>query len=237
MRSFPKSILVSSLLAASTLAAPISAQAGLSAEIGGVSDYVFRGAQQTNGNNNPQWQGSLNYESAYGFYAGTWGSTLFNIYGDDMTSEGLEYDIYAGWKGAITPDFGLKIGATYYNYSDQDAVPNGDKFGAYKEINLGVDYSIFSLSFDIGKNNSGATSENYQHYALAVDLDQYVPGFGITYGMTRVDGGAPQAYLDFGYSAQFYGFTFGANVIYSNKHNDDDTYLLLSVKKEFQIME
>ena len=216
---------------------PSLSHAGVSAEIGAVSDYVFRGAQQTNGNNQPQWQGGLDYENAYGFYAGAWGSTLFNIYGDDMTSEGLEYDLYAGWQGSITPDFGLKIGTTYYNYTDADVFPNGKMFGTFKEINLGVDYSIVSLAFDIGYDDSGAKTEHYQHYAIAFDLDQYVPGFGITYGFTKMASEAPKAYLDFGYTGQFYGFIFGANVIYSNKHNDDDTYLLLSVKKEFQLME
>ena len=54
-------------------AAPAAAPA-LTANIGLVSDYVFRGLTQTNGR--PAIQGGIDYAHSSGFYVGTWLSNI-----------------------------------------------------------------------------------------------------------------------------------------------------------------
>jgi uncharacterized protein (TIGR02001 family) len=101
------------------LAAPASAaDPEFSANIGVVSDYVFRGFSQTN--ENPALQGGV--DMTYGsFYAGVWGSNV--DFGDDT---GAEVDIYGGYRteaAGYALDFGV-IGYLYpkepddadYNY-------------------------------------------------------------------------------------------------------------------------
>ncbi len=105
------------------LATAASAQAGslvpagskldLSANIGGTTDYIFRGFSQTA--ENPAIQGGV--DATYGlFYAGVWASSL--DFGDDgMGNEiaSAEVDLYAG----ITPKIGpvdLDFGVLWYLY-------------------------------------------------------------------------------------------------------------------------
>lgn len=104
--------------------------------IGGTSDYVFRGISQTD--NDPTLQGGL--DISYGiFYAGVWGSGLdFSAAGNDAE---VEVDFYAGIKpvwGPATFDFGV----IYYAY------PSANPFAApaggldYVELKAGVSGEI-----------------------------------------------------------------------------------------------
>lgn len=89
-------------------AAPASAEdLKLSANVGLVSDYVFRGVSQTN--ENAALQGGV--DATYGsFYAGAWASTV--DFGDDT---GAEVDVYGGYRteaAGYALDFGV-IGYLY----------------------------------------------------------------------------------------------------------------------------
>ncbi|WP_395945744.1 TorF family putative porin [Brevundimonas sp.] len=104
---------------ASAAPAPASAEEPtFSANIGAVSDYVFRGFSQTN--ENPAIQGGV--DMTYGsFYAGAWASNV--DFGDDTNAE---VDVYGGYRteaAGYALDFGV-IGYLYpgepsgadYNY-------------------------------------------------------------------------------------------------------------------------
>ncbi|MEQ1712109.1 MAG: TorF family putative porin [Hyphomicrobium sp.] len=109
--------------------------------LGGTSDYVFRGISQTD--NDPTMQGGL--DLGYGiFYAGVWASGLdFSAAGNDAQ---VEVDFYAGIKpvyGAATFDFGV----IYYSYPSANAfnppatlVADADL--AYFELKAGVSGEI-----------------------------------------------------------------------------------------------
>ena len=78
--------------------------------IGVVSDYVFRGASQTN--EDPAIQGGVDVTFGGGFYAGTWASTV--DFGDDTDAE---VDLYGGYRteaAGYALDFGV-LGYLYVN--------------------------------------------------------------------------------------------------------------------------
>jgi hypothetical protein len=110
-----KKLLLASAVA-SALGAPIAAIAAdsphtVTANVGFVSDYRFRGLSQTYGK--PAVQGGFDYSHSSGFYAGTWGS---NLSGNQYPNgAGLEWDFYGGYKMTAGP-VGLDFGALYYWY-------------------------------------------------------------------------------------------------------------------------
>ncbi len=79
----------------------------LTATVGVVSDYRFRGVSLSD--KDPAIQGGLTVSHESGFYAGVWGSNIADNPGDD-----LEVDLFAGFSGGETITY--DIGATYYLY-------------------------------------------------------------------------------------------------------------------------
>ena len=80
----------------------------LTANIGLVSEYVFRGIRQTWGN--PAIQGGVDYAHASGFYAGAWMSnTSANLY----ANANVEIDLYGGYRGAVG-DFSYDVGVLQF---------------------------------------------------------------------------------------------------------------------------
>jgi uncharacterized protein (TIGR02001 family) len=93
------------------LAAPATAQSGpdFSFNIGAVSDYVFRGASQTD--EDAAVQGGVDM-TVGSFYAGVWASNV--DFGDDTSTE---YDVYGGFR-TEAGGFAVDVGAVYYGYVD-----------------------------------------------------------------------------------------------------------------------
>ncbi len=89
------------------------------ANVGVVSDYVWRGISQTS--HNPAIQGGFDYAHSSGFYAGLWGSNVSWIVDTATTlngvgSAGLELDTYLGFKNSFAEDFSYDVGFIRYNY-------------------------------------------------------------------------------------------------------------------------
>lgn len=95
-------------------AAPASPHT-LTANVGIVSDYLFRGISQSGGG--PAIQGGVDYSHSSGFYAGTWMSSV-NWVNDTIVgaSKSMEWDFYGGYKGAFAEDFGYDLGIIAYTY-------------------------------------------------------------------------------------------------------------------------
>ena len=129
MRTSIRGILAAATLSTGMLAAPaalaqdtdVPGPVEVSANIGVVTDYRFRGVSLTEGD--PAVQGGLDIAHESGFYIGTWAS---NIVGGDTFGE-VEVDLYAGFATQITPLVSLDVGATYYAY------PTGDGPADYYE--------------------------------------------------------------------------------------------------------
>ena len=93
--------------------------------IGVVSDYVFRGASQTDGG--PALQGGVDLDMA-GFYVGGWGSNI--DFGDGSDAE---IDLYGGYRTEVA-GYALDLGAGSYFYVGDllggrlDIAHGGDRF-------------------------------------------------------------------------------------------------------------
>ncbi|WP_079436062.1 TorF family putative porin [Zoogloea sp. LCSB751] len=83
----------------------------LTANIGLVSSYRFRGLDQTFGH--PAVQGGFDYAHPSGFYAGNWNSNVSS--GAGYPEGSLEMDFYGGYKTTLG-DFGVDVGGLYYYY-------------------------------------------------------------------------------------------------------------------------
>jgi len=78
-----------------------------------VSDYRFRGISQTY--KEPALQGGLDYSHSSGLYLGTWASTLSRL--SFPKGNGIELDLYGGYKWEVAKDTMLDVGVLHYYYS------------------------------------------------------------------------------------------------------------------------
>ena len=112
---------------------------GLSANIGAVSNYMWRGVTQTQ--DDPAIQGGIDYGFANGLYVGTWVSNV------DFGSSKPNYEIdgYGGYAGEFG-DFSYDLSGTYYAYPDADGDADFFELGAsgtWKVITLGLAYTAW----------------------------------------------------------------------------------------------
>ncbi len=107
-----------------TFALPVMAEdapaaaSPITANVGIVSDYVWRGISQTT--HGAAIQGGFDYAHASGFYAGLWGSNVSWIVDTAATTAGgsasLEMDTYFGFKGSVVEGVSYDVGFIRYNY-------------------------------------------------------------------------------------------------------------------------
>jgi uncharacterized protein (TIGR02001 family) len=155
----------------STLAfMPLSAQAGtsdwdaeISANVGFVSEYSFRGIAQSD--ENIALQGGFDVAHGSGVYAGIWGSNVDFNDGDEAS---VEIDLYAGYSNAVG-NFNYDVGVIYYAYPGADTTREYDFWEG--SLAVGYDFDLFSTSASINYspdyfNESG----DAQYYSLGVDV-------------------------------------------------------------------
>ena len=182
------------LVAAFNPGTAAEARAELSANIGVVSNYYFRGFSETDGG--AAVQGGLDWESPTGFYVGTWAS---NVDFGDGTS--YELDLYLGFANELDNGLGYDFGYLYYAYPDApDSADFGEIYGefSYSLFSIGAAYVVndssdsaletgdmyfyagidvpladeFSLGFLVGRTAfDDSDAENYTHYTLSLGKD------------------------------------------------------------------
>ncbi len=129
---------------------PAVAMADLSANVGMVSDYVFRGIFQSASS---AFAG-IDYEDDSGFYIGAWGADV---------SDGLETDLYFGY-GSEVGDITWGFGFTGYYYTDSFD-------DTYTELNLSLGYGMFSLDVALGDYDiPDPTGDDYTFISLTFEL-------------------------------------------------------------------
>jgi uncharacterized protein (TIGR02001 family) len=115
-------VLLSGLAASGALMAQTKAPEPdytLSANIGVVSDYRYRGISQTR--LKPALQGGADFAHKSGFYVGTWASSIRWIEDNSALPPptnidgSVELDLYGGYKGSFG-DFGYDVGVLRYQY-------------------------------------------------------------------------------------------------------------------------
>ncbi|MDP1607536.1 MAG: TorF family putative porin [Rhodocyclaceae bacterium] len=168
------------------------------------SEYLYRGIAQTRGK--PALQGGLDYAHGSGLYAGVWGSNISWINdGTAGASASLELDVYGGYKGSITEDFGYDVGVLTYNYPGSGKPTGAAKpdttevYGAlsYKWLTVKYSHSTGSL-FGWTKTSDGSktSGSGYLELNAAYDLGD---GWGINghLGHQKVKGNSNASYSDY----------------------------------------
>jgi uncharacterized protein (TIGR02001 family) len=172
-------------------AAPASPHT-FTANVGVVSDYIFRGISQTHGE--PAIQGGVDYSHSSGLYVGTWLSSISWVADAQNRSVPTEIDVYAGFKNTIgSSDFGYDVGYITYNYpGSKDNTTNlsakantQEVYGALSWKWLTAKYSYTTSSHFVGwyggLGGSDTTKDtkgsNYLELNAAYDLGN---GWGIS---------------------------------------------------------
>ena len=129
----------------------------LTANVGVVSDYLFRGITQTH--SEPAIQGGVDYSHESGFYAGTWLSSVSWLEDGGYGTAPTEIDVYGGYKGSFAEDFGYDLGLITYNYPGAKS-QNGltDPFTA--EVYGALSWKWFTVKY------SHVVSKNFVGFGL-----------------------------------------------------------------------
>lgn len=188
----------------------------VTANVGVVSNYIYRGLTQTW--DKPALQGGVDYAHANGVYAGLWAS---NVTDKLYAGGGTELDYYFGYNGKINDDWGWTAGffgwyypgANFHKFNPSVAV-YGDQDYNNQELNVGVSYKWFSAKISSSLTNyfgantksgytSGSKGTTYLDLNLNVPLPEETFGkdvvLGLHYGYTdyktnlaaATNGGAP----------------------------------------------
>jgi len=155
-----------------------------------LSDYRFRGIEQTSGA--PALQAGVDFTLKNGFYAGVFTSNVKWI--QDMngaTSGTREVDYFGGYKTQISSDLTLDIGAIRYSYPDNNSGGAGSRnVGGYSnadttEYYLGLSYGSMSFKYSqsIGDflGNLQSNASRYYDFSFNYDLGDgftFVPHLG-----------------------------------------------------------
>ena len=115
----------------------------VSANVGMVTEYFFRGLTQTG--KKFALQGGFDFAHNSGIYIGTWGS---NVDFSAGTGESIEVDVYGGWSGELGKSkVTLDIGALQYLYPGATGSADYDFFEVY--AGLSKDFGVASASAKI----------------------------------------------------------------------------------------
>ena len=189
----------------------------VAANVGIVSNYIFRGITQTV--DKPALQGGLDYAHASGFYAGIWGSNVSWIIGSGATGDaGLELDTYAGFKNSFAEDFSYDVGFIRYNYPGSYTPPATYAKADTDEIYGAIGYKWITAKYSYALGQfltvPGASGTSY----LEVNASYPVSDTGVTVGAH--------------YGKQTYKGTFADNLAAAGNTATYSDYKL-SVTKDF----
>lgn len=210
MKNNMKKTILATLLGASTLVSA-AAQAEWSYNAGYVSQYHFRGVQQTTAGSA---SAGADYEK---------GDLSFGIWSADVgTGLGLEIDLYGAYSTSVS-GVDLSAGVTTYQYT-------GDFDTSYNELNLSAGKGAFSLEVTFGTHEDGADDGDASYTFLGAT---YSADNGL-YGTVGAFGGDWEgSYVEGGYGTTVGEFDIGVSLIISGSDLDDNESLVFSIGKSF----
>lgn len=188
-----------------------AAMADLSANIGMMSDYFYRGIDQDSG---AVANGGIDYSNG-GFNLGTWVADV---------SDGLEVDVYGGYGWELDSGFSVGVGVTGYYYT-------GDFDETYEEVNLSLGYGPISIGYSAGEWDGNT---DYDFWEISYEAEN---GLYVTYGSfgDEFDGD----YIELGYGREVGGFDVAVALILNEEElsntGDDDESLTFSISKSFDL--
>ena len=217
MRNLLKAAIAATALVSS------SAFAGVSANIGYVTDYYYRGANLGDAGT----YAGLDFESDNGFYAGTWAI-------DDGAggNDGLEIDFYAGYGLSLgTVDLGISYTLYTYTYTDDSE----------SELGLSLAAGNFSLDFALGNDDDEESGPNTDEDYTVITAGLAIGASSITAGSIEYDTTSSNdwTYFEYGYGFEAGGFDIGFALGVADFDDGDDTndepYMLLDFSKGFDL--
>ena len=204
-------------LLAMTSLSQAESEVSYSANLGFMSDYMYRGIHQSSSSA----MGGFDIE--YGsFYVGTWFADLQEDGWVDGSHRGFEYDVYAGFGFDLTDSISASVGYTIYRYTDKGANAFDDD---YDEVNLGLGFAIsedasIAIDYAVGENTATDQSEtDYDVLTIAVDYLGMYALFG-TWGVSEDDTSAGEVdadWMEFGYSRTVGDFDLSGAFVLSEK--------------------
>ncbi|MCK4706655.1 MAG: TorF family putative porin [Gammaproteobacteria bacterium] len=218
-----KSLILSAAVAGALSSSVALAVEGLSANAGVVSDYYFRGVQQTA---SASANGGVDYKHKSGFSVGIWAA---DVEGQSPgPAEGIEIDTYASYAGKAG-DFGYSVGYTHYGYT-------GTFDTSYDEVNLGASYGDFALDVASGSHEvPNGTDEDYTFASVSYETGP----LSVTYGSWGNDYAG--AYLEVGLTTDIGGAEAGISFVNGDPDDGvknimtDGTALVFSISKSFDL--
>ncbi len=214
---------------------PAISNAGVSANIALVSDYVFRGVSQTL--EDPAIQGGFDYNHESGFYVGTWASNVdFFDGGPGDDGADFEIDVYLGFGGDFTETWNWDVSYTQYMYPGTVS---------------GVDLDYGELIVDIGYNEFATFTLGYSNDVFAVDETGIYYGLGLgnpindqlswnaNIGHYNLDDAFGDGYTDYSLGLSYDIEQFSIGLTYHGGDQDDlfgetgDDRVVLSLSSSF----
>ncbi len=189
------------------------AESPISWSVAATSDYVFRGASQTD--EGPALQAGLTYTAPAGFYVGAWASNV------DFGSGGpnVELDTYIGYNTDLGDEFvNLDVMLNRYNYlggNGSDLAYNeliGKlTFGGVVSLSAGYTNDVWASGEDGWYLGAGAAIPLPSDYSLNVNV-----------GQSMFDSSVARNYLDYGVSVSKSWGNVGVSLGYVGTSRDGD---------------
>ena len=192
-------------------------EAEVSANVGLVSEYFYRGLPQKASS------ASAGLDVAFpNVYLGTWAADV---------GDGNEVDLYAGF-GTEVEDFSVSVGGTAYLYT-------GGFDNTYLEANLNAGYGALSAEFSYGRHDLDplvpADPDNEDYWFLGITVEE--AGLYATFGAFGKD--FDGEYYEAGYTLSVADLDLSAAWIYSTDPilgtADDDHTLVFGIGHTFDI--
>jgi uncharacterized protein (TIGR02001 family) len=235
-----KSLALSMAIAGSSVAAlaPATTQAGVSGNVGVVSQYIFRGVPQSQG---AAAQAGIDYGHESGAYVGLWGSQVGGIDSNGDDSRELEYDVYGGYETEMS---GVTLGAgfTFYRYT-QEVFDS-----KYDEVNLWAGYGPLSVSYNVGTHGGDAYDDGKDVDYSVITVSAEYAGMYALYGMGDDFMGkdTDHSWIELGYGTEIAeGTDVSFSLINTSKEgagytkdgkDSANTMMVVGITKSFDIM-
>ena len=184
----------------------------LSANIGAVSNYLFRGVTQTD--DGAAIQGGIDWKHGSGFYLGTWASNV--DFGDDSDAS-AEVDLYGGYDFTVG-DFDLGVNTIYYYYPDESDLDYWEVGGSggWRWVSAGIQYTVY------GEADEGAFQDGDIYFYAGLDFEPLENwGLGFKLGYYDFDDSDADSYTHWGASVSRSAGDFGTFSISYEATNSD----------------
>lgn len=198
------------------------AQAELTANVGVTSNYVFRGETQTD--DDPAIQGGVDFAHEAGLYLGAWAS---NVDFPGANADGLEVDLYFGFKFDLGNDAAIDVGYIAYEYTDNN-------LNDAEEVYFGFKLKELSITYFDGDVDNSTNDYNYIDVKYSIDLQNEVK-LNLHYGHKDNEGARNVDDASIGISRDFNGFEGSLTVTTIDGTGNDDDKIFLTLTKTFGI--